>query len=204
MRGAHADRASYYSKALGSGGSPAWMTQDEIRGLEELNSMGGDAAVLPELPGAADPVADSAEVPAEDPAAKAAADIVEIKAALAAVRDLLRHAPAPVQQQPNIDIKAGDVHVTLPELRITNAQAAQDAPNVEVNVAAAEQPEIHFTAPDVRVEVAAPTVNVESKIVQPADMTMHIVSMPTRETLSDVTRDASGRIVSTVQVERDV
>jgi HK97 family phage portal protein len=47
MRGAHADRAAYYSKALGAGGSPAWMTQDEIRGLEEMNPMGGTAAQLP-------------------------------------------------------------------------------------------------------------------------------------------------------------
>ncbi|MBK8121709.1 MAG: phage portal protein [Sulfuritalea sp.] len=47
MRGAHADRAAYFSKALGAGGSPAWMTQDEVRGLEEMNPMGGAAAVLP-------------------------------------------------------------------------------------------------------------------------------------------------------------
>ena len=47
MRGAHKDRADYYAKALGSGGSPAWMTQDEVRALEELNPMGGDAAELP-------------------------------------------------------------------------------------------------------------------------------------------------------------
>lgn len=47
MRGAAKDRADYYSKALGSGGSPAWMTQDEIRSLEELNPLGGPAAALP-------------------------------------------------------------------------------------------------------------------------------------------------------------
>lgn len=47
MRGAHKDRAEYYAKALGSGGSPAWMTPDEVRGLEELNPIGGTAAELP-------------------------------------------------------------------------------------------------------------------------------------------------------------
>ena len=47
MRGAHADRAAYFSKALGAGGSPAWMTQDEVRALEELNPLGGTAAALP-------------------------------------------------------------------------------------------------------------------------------------------------------------
>jgi len=47
MRGSHKDRSEYFAKALGSGGSPAWMTQDEVRALEELNPMGGDAAMLP-------------------------------------------------------------------------------------------------------------------------------------------------------------
>lgn len=47
LRGAAKDRAEYYAKALGSGGSPAWMTPDEVRALEELNPMGGAAAQLP-------------------------------------------------------------------------------------------------------------------------------------------------------------
>jgi len=48
MRGAAKDRAEFYAKALGSGGSPAWMTQDEVRELEELNPKGGAADVLRE------------------------------------------------------------------------------------------------------------------------------------------------------------
>lgn len=47
MRGSHKDRSEYFAKALGSGGSPAWMTQDEVRALDELNPMGGDAGELP-------------------------------------------------------------------------------------------------------------------------------------------------------------
>lgn len=47
LRGASTDRANYFAKALGSGGSQAWMTPDEVRALEELNPMGGDAAKLP-------------------------------------------------------------------------------------------------------------------------------------------------------------
>ena len=47
LRGSHEARANYYSKALGAGGSPAWMTQDEVRGLEDLNPLGGQAAALP-------------------------------------------------------------------------------------------------------------------------------------------------------------
>jgi len=47
LRGAAKDRAEFYAKALGSGGSPAFMTQDEVRESEDLNPMGGDAAKLP-------------------------------------------------------------------------------------------------------------------------------------------------------------
>jgi HK97 family phage portal protein len=47
LRADSASRADFYSKALGSGGSPAWMTVDEIRGLENWPAKGGDAAVLP-------------------------------------------------------------------------------------------------------------------------------------------------------------
>jgi len=48
MRGSMKDRADYFAKALGSGGSRPWMTQDEVRSLEEQNPMGGDAAKLHE------------------------------------------------------------------------------------------------------------------------------------------------------------
>jgi hypothetical protein len=41
------DQADYFAKSLGSGGSPAWHTQDEVRALIEFDAMGGDAARLP-------------------------------------------------------------------------------------------------------------------------------------------------------------
>ena len=47
LRGSHKDRSEYFKAALGAGGSPAWMTQDEVRALEEMNPMGGAAAKLP-------------------------------------------------------------------------------------------------------------------------------------------------------------
>jgi HK97 family phage portal protein len=46
MRGAAKDRADFYSKALGAGGVQAWMTPDEVRGLEELAPRGGAADEL--------------------------------------------------------------------------------------------------------------------------------------------------------------
>ncbi len=47
LRGDNKGRAEYFSKALGAGGSPAWMTQDEVREKDDLNPMGGHAAELP-------------------------------------------------------------------------------------------------------------------------------------------------------------
>jgi len=43
LRGAAADRAEFHPKGSRSGGSPAWLTPNEIRGLEETNPIeGGD------------------------------------------------------------------------------------------------------------------------------------------------------------------
>lgn len=49
LRASAKDRADYYAKSLGSGGSPAWHTQDEIRAFEDQDPMGGEAAKLPPL-----------------------------------------------------------------------------------------------------------------------------------------------------------
>lgn len=46
MRGDFKDQAEYYAKALGAGGTPAWMTQDEVRAEIGLNPKGGKAAEL--------------------------------------------------------------------------------------------------------------------------------------------------------------
>ena len=48
MRGAAADRSEFYAKALGSGGSPAWITPNEVRKLENMNPIdGGDDLPVP-------------------------------------------------------------------------------------------------------------------------------------------------------------
>lgn len=46
LRGDFAAQADYYTKALGAGGQPAWMTQDEVREEVGLNPYGGFAARL--------------------------------------------------------------------------------------------------------------------------------------------------------------
>lgn len=48
MRGALKDQAEYFAKALGAGGGPAWMTQDEVRLESDLNPRGGTADTLRE------------------------------------------------------------------------------------------------------------------------------------------------------------
>lgn len=37
LRGAAKDRAEFYAKALGAGGSPAWLTPNDIRGFEDMD-----------------------------------------------------------------------------------------------------------------------------------------------------------------------
>lgn len=46
LRGSAKDRSDYYKAALGAGGSYPWMTQDEVRELEDMNPMGGTAKEL--------------------------------------------------------------------------------------------------------------------------------------------------------------
>lgn len=67
LRGDFKDQAEYYAKALGAGGTPAWMTQDEVRAEVGLNPMGGKAAELSE--GAMKPKAEPAmdDQPGEPP-----------------------------------------------------------------------------------------------------------------------------------------
>jgi HK97 family phage portal protein len=62
LRGSTKDRGEYYARALGSGGHPGWMSPDEVRGLEEMNPMGGEAAKLPPASSAKPPA------PSADPA----------------------------------------------------------------------------------------------------------------------------------------
>ena len=48
IRGSLKDQAEYFAKALGAGGAPAWMTQDEVRDECDLPPQGGAAARLRE------------------------------------------------------------------------------------------------------------------------------------------------------------
>jgi HK97 family phage portal protein len=55
LQASAADRGKYLSLALGSGGSRPWMTQDEVRDVEDMDPMGGEAATLLPPPTASAP-----------------------------------------------------------------------------------------------------------------------------------------------------
>lgn len=63
MRGAAADRAEFYSKALGSGGhGTAWMVPNEVRSLEEMDPIeGGDKLPTPQVDGAVQVTTENAD-----------------------------------------------------------------------------------------------------------------------------------------------
>ena len=70
MRGSSKDRAEYYSKALGSGGTKGWMTQNDVRDLEELdrsNDPEADKLPQPTAQTQAPKPAPADDPPADDP-----------------------------------------------------------------------------------------------------------------------------------------
>ena len=70
MSTAPKDKAEYYQKALGSGSAKGWLTQNEVRDLEDLDrSTEPEADKLPQ-PSAATAVPKPADKPADDPGAK--------------------------------------------------------------------------------------------------------------------------------------
>jgi hypothetical protein len=67
--------------------------------------------------------------------------------------------------------------------------------------AAEAPPATQTVQPVFHIEVAAPVVNLEAQI--PAAQQVEIVSMPTRETVTEVRRDRAGKITESTQIERD-
>lgn len=192
LRGASKDRGEYFGKALGAGGSPAWMTQDEVRALEEMNPMGGDAAMLPKPP--APPAA-----PSPDPAEKTRMDDLERK--FVEMKSLPVAAPSvnvTLNQEP-VNLKVESAPVTVHTPAITNEGATI---NVDAKAAPVAPPSVQV---DVHVPPApAPTVNVD---VQPAKVDVNVkATMPARKTTSttDIRRE-DGEIVQsrTESIEKD-
>ncbi|HQY37893.1 MAG TPA: hypothetical protein PLE21_00210, partial [Giesbergeria sp.] len=200
--GSHKDRSEYFAKALGSGGSPAWMTQDEVRALEELNPMGGDAALLPLGSTAApEPVDTSAQdaqnAKQEAQVERAIQDISEVKTLV----NMSLLAPKQPVLPPNTEVKTGDTHIHLPEnlVKIYNEAAKQEPSQVTVNLPEVQPPVINVAPAEVKVDIAAPNVSFEAVMPTPNI----IVSLPTRKTDTTVTRDRDGNILTATQIEQD-
>lgn len=59
LRGSMKDQADFFAKALGAGGAPGWMSQDEVRGLSDLPSTPGGDTVSKGAMSAASPKEES-------------------------------------------------------------------------------------------------------------------------------------------------
>ena len=175
------------------------MTQDEVRGLEELNPLGGDAAALPAVTNAPPEPPPPEDTPAAKQAWGVLADLKGRVDTLAAV------AAAGAHRAPEVHVKAGDVHVQVPQgsAPVVNTNVTVPPSDVKVDVAAPDvkvdvaPPAVTVAAPDVKVDVAAPIVNM------PDTTRVEIRSMPARVTTSEIERDGDNQIVRTSQTEKD-
>jgi HK97 family phage portal protein len=203
LRGAHRDRAEFYRVLWGLGAINA----NEIRAWEELNPYEeGDEYYVPMnmVEAGERPDADEGEPepPEADPQAEATAEAeAESRRMVAEIKSMLGHLAARQPEASQVHVKAGDVHLTLPEnmVQLHNAAPVIPAPAIEGKVPQGPAPVVNVTAPEVKVEVAAPDVTIEA--VLPDEL--RITGMPARITESSVERDRDGNIVRTTQTERD-
>ena len=199
MRGASKDRSEYFAKALGSGGSPGWMTPDEVRALEELNPMGGKAAELPSpvtvQPSEPDPMPSASE---DLQAAIKALEAKHFRAEEARAQDT-RHAELLSAMKAMGASNQSPVHLDFGKAVVNMTNEAPAAPVVHVTN------QVNPTPVDVQVtnQVAAPMVEVINNNNVTAQAGEVSLSTPPRRTESTVVRDASGNIVKTITVERD-
>ena len=182
------------------------MTTNEGRALLDLN---------PDE----DPVSDKLRIPANivgtlpdgNPPAPAPADTTKADAALAGlveVKSLLTTIISNPQRPQDVHVKAGDVHVNMPDVKHTVSFPEQPAPVVNNTINMPEQPapQVHVTQGDVKVDVQPTPIEVKvaaPNVTMPDSMNMRVTSMPKRKTESTVERDSLGNIVNTSQIEKD-
>lgn len=169
---------------------------DDIAAFEALAISKG-VALPAAMPAAApadgdDPDEEADETQEEDADDARAVSVAAIDALAGVAREMAVQARTLVERPVNVSISAEPVRVMLPEVR--------EAPVVNVHV----EP----TPVSVSVEPTPVSVNVEPAQVQvqleatlpPTEVS---VELPARRTETTITRDASGRIVSTSQFEQD-
>jgi lambda family phage portal protein len=142
-----------------------------------------------------------------EPAVAAAKEHAAAQVRVAEInRDAAREAKPHV-----INITPPSVTVNQGETRIANHLPAPvthvSAPDVRVDV---EAPAVQVTneiteraQPAPIINVAAPEVTVEVEAIMPAQSEIAITSMPDRQTTSTITRDSAGNIKQSSQIEQD-
>lgn len=98
---------------------------------------------------------------------------------------------------PVINVAGAEIHNHLPELQPRfEANVSPAAITVENTVQAGD---VHVAVP----EQAAPVVQVTNEITPAPIHEIAIVAMPTRETITEITRDGAGNIQQSIQIESD-
>lgn len=108
-------KSEYYAKALGSGGTKGWLTQNEVRDFEDMDrSDDPDADKLPQPAQAAAPVAKADPVDVQK-------SNIGLAEAVQAMVDAVKAMPAHVINvtTPDINVSAPDVNVTTPPVTVT-------------------------------------------------------------------------------------
>jgi lambda family phage portal protein len=131
--------------------------------------------------------------PATDPAT--AKGLSDIRVSMEALRLSADRRPAEPQPPANITINQGDIHLPAPQNTINLPELS---PTFEATIQAAPAPEV-----TVNNQVQPTPVEIHNA-VQPAVISeISIVSMPTRETTTEIVRDTGNNIITTTQTETD-
>ena len=123
-----------------------------------------------------------------------------------AIAALTRSMTAEPARAPDVHIHQAPISVATPEVRIDNHIAAPEAPINhiinEIHEREVAPPTIVVQPSEVRVDVAAPEVNVEVEAVMPEQKTPTVVvELPARKTETNIIRDAAGNIARAEQIE---
>lgn len=198
MRGDFKSRMEGYRIAVGA----PFLTRNEARSLEDWNTDADpamDEVITPLNMG----VGAKPETVAADPAADIDADSEDDRAdraeRMATLAAITRIAERPAS--------APSINITTPDVRVDNHVAPSPAPAVTVNNQIPEP-----AAPVVNVDARStvqvpeqprPIIEVKNDITveqKPIDVK---VQLPTRQSVSDIARDAKGNIVKVTQTEQD-
>jgi hypothetical protein len=106
LRGAAKDRADFYAKGLGSGNGKGWLTQNDVRALEEMDRVDDpEADKLPQPPAPAPAPENVKPEVSEEPKAF---NVQDLKSAIESM-------PSPII---NVDVKSPEVNITQPNIEV--------------------------------------------------------------------------------------